>query len=161
MSHNPNPTNTHGLLQPDRFRLLPVRSPLLRESPLISFPPGTEMFHFPGFASPLKREDNPGLPGLGFPIRASRDQRLLAPPPGFSQLATPFIATRHRGIHQTPLLPSKPFPTKFSNSVKNFIPKKGILIIQSFFPFFKHQSLLASNQLFPTPIFTSSGTFKL
>ncbi len=31
--------------------LLPVRSPLLRESQLISFPKGTEMFHFPSFAS--------------------------------------------------------------------------------------------------------------
>ena len=31
--------------------LVPVRSPLLRESRLMSFPPGTEMFHFPGFAS--------------------------------------------------------------------------------------------------------------
>ena len=34
-----------------RFGLFPVRSPLLRESRLISSPPGTEMFHFPGFAS--------------------------------------------------------------------------------------------------------------
>ena len=33
---------------PPRFRLVPVRSPLLRESRLISFPPGTEMFQFPG-----------------------------------------------------------------------------------------------------------------
>ena len=31
----------------------PVRSPLLRASQLISLPPGTEMFQFPGFASPL------------------------------------------------------------------------------------------------------------
>ena len=31
--------------------LVPVRSPLLGKSRLISFPPGTEMFHFPGFAS--------------------------------------------------------------------------------------------------------------
>ena len=31
--------------------LVPFRSPLLGESRLISFPPGTEMFHFPGFAS--------------------------------------------------------------------------------------------------------------
>ena len=30
--------------------LIPVRSPLLRESRLISLPPGTEMFQFPGFA---------------------------------------------------------------------------------------------------------------
>jgi hypothetical protein len=32
------------------FRLIPVRSPLLRESLLFSFPPGNEMFQFPGFA---------------------------------------------------------------------------------------------------------------
>ena len=32
-------------------RLLPVRSPLLRESHLMSFPRGTEMFHFSRFAS--------------------------------------------------------------------------------------------------------------
>ena len=31
-----------------RFGLFPVRSPLLRESFLLSFPPGTEMFQFPG-----------------------------------------------------------------------------------------------------------------
>ena len=31
--------------------LFRVRSPLLTESRLMSFPPGTEMFHFPGFAS--------------------------------------------------------------------------------------------------------------
>ena len=31
--------------------LVRVRSPLLTESRLISFPPGTEMFQFPGFAS--------------------------------------------------------------------------------------------------------------
>ncbi len=44
---------------PDRFTmtlakdcwLVPVRSPLLGESRLISFPSGTEMFHFPEFAS--------------------------------------------------------------------------------------------------------------
>ena len=33
-----------------RFRLLPVRSPLLGESQLMSFPPGTEMVQFPGSA---------------------------------------------------------------------------------------------------------------
>ncbi len=41
--------------QAPRFRLFPVRSPLLGESLLMSFPPGTEMFHFPGcsFARPM------------------------------------------------------------------------------------------------------------
>ena len=33
------------------FRLFRVRSPLLSESILISLPSGTEMFHFPEFAS--------------------------------------------------------------------------------------------------------------
>ena len=32
--------------------LVRFRSPLLTESRLMSFPPGTEMFQFPGFASP-------------------------------------------------------------------------------------------------------------
>ena len=34
-----------------RFSLFRFRSPLLAESRLLSFPPGTEMFQFPGFAS--------------------------------------------------------------------------------------------------------------
>ena len=34
-----------------RFRLIPFRSPLLRESRLLSFPRGTEMFQFPRLAS--------------------------------------------------------------------------------------------------------------
>lgn len=34
-----------------RFGLLPVRSPLLRESLLFSFPVGTKMFQFPTLAS--------------------------------------------------------------------------------------------------------------
>ncbi len=33
------------------FRLFPVRSPLLGESRLISFPSGTEMFQFPELAT--------------------------------------------------------------------------------------------------------------
>ena len=38
------------VMTPYRFRLFPVRSPLLRESLLFSFPAGTEMFHFPALA---------------------------------------------------------------------------------------------------------------
>lgn len=34
-----------------KFRLFPLRSPLLRESRLISLPRGTKMFQFPRFAS--------------------------------------------------------------------------------------------------------------
>ena len=61
---NPHAKPTHTGLSPmlpdfpDRsanftqgIGLLRVRSPLLAESLLMSFPPGTEMFQFPGFAS--------------------------------------------------------------------------------------------------------------
>ena len=40
------------LVEHEGTGLVRVRSPLLTESRLMSFPPGTEMFQFPGFASP-------------------------------------------------------------------------------------------------------------
>jgi hypothetical protein len=40
-----------GRLPVIRFRLFPFRSPLLRESQLLSLPEGTEMFQFPSFAT--------------------------------------------------------------------------------------------------------------
>jgi hypothetical protein len=43
---------TAGALTRRGFRLFPFRSPLLRESLLLSLPPGTEMFQFPGFPPP-------------------------------------------------------------------------------------------------------------
>ena len=46
-------------------------------------------------------KDNPC--GLGFPIRKSADQRVLAPPRSLSQRATSFIACVRQGIPQTPL----------------------------------------------------------
>ena len=39
---------------------------------------------------------------VGFPIRRSTDQRVLAPPRGLSQRATSFIASQCQGIHQMP-----------------------------------------------------------
>ena len=41
----------HSTRTTETFGLVPVRSPLLRESRLISFPPGTEIFQFSGLAS--------------------------------------------------------------------------------------------------------------
>ena len=51
-------------LQPPRFGLLRVRSPLLAQSLLFSFPPGNEMFQFPGLASRLagRHAQRVGLP---------------------------------------------------------------------------------------------------
>ena len=40
---------------------------------------------------------------VGFPIRKSADQSLLAAPHGLSQRVTSFIASCHQGIHQMPL----------------------------------------------------------
>ena len=42
----------HQAVPPARFRLFPFRSPLLRESLLLSSPRGTEMFQFPRFPRP-------------------------------------------------------------------------------------------------------------
>ena len=67
-----------------RFGLFRVRSPLLAESWLFSFPPGTEMVHFPGFAPPAygfnrrRREFTPArfphsdIPGSGLAYSSPR-----------------------------------------------------------------------------------------
>ena len=86
----------------DRFGLIPVRSPLLRESRLLSLPPGTEMFQFPGFASACADQRAHALRGC--PIRRSRDHGLYAAPPGLSQLTTSFIASSCQGIHRAPFV---------------------------------------------------------
>ena len=59
--------SAYAILQPRmnesmRFGLFPLRSPLLGESRLISFPSGTEMFHFPELA-PLRLFIHLGVTG--------------------------------------------------------------------------------------------------
>ena len=91
----------------NRFGLLPVRSPLLGKSRLISFPPGTKMFQFPGsgFSCPIySGKDNRGSPLLGSPIRISTDLCSLAAPRGVSPLAASFFASWYQGIHHTPFV---------------------------------------------------------
>jgi hypothetical protein len=66
--------------------LVRVRSPLLTESRLISFPPGTEMFQFPGFAPNGLCIQPPAAPTdcsvePGCPIRKSPDQSLFGGSP--------------------------------------------------------------------------------
>ena len=74
-SHHPywGPTTPQG--KSPRFRLFPFRSPLLRESSFLSFPPATEMFQFAGYR--LTR-----LWIQRVIIRGSRDQRLFDSSPG-------------------------------------------------------------------------------
>ncbi len=82
----------------------------------MSFPPGTEMFQFPGFASCdlwIQSQDTwlaPSLiavrtttkPQVGCPIRRSLDQSPFPAPQSLSQGITSFIASCCQGIHQTP-----------------------------------------------------------
>ena len=85
MAPQPRPNQRSG-----RFGLFPVRSPLLRESRLLSFPRATEMFHFARFASepyypPCGRSsgaDDSASAEPGCPIRRSRDLGLLDGSPG-------------------------------------------------------------------------------
>ena len=82
----------------DWFGLSPFRSPLLRGSLLVSFPPPTKMFPFGGFPPGTPPAGFPGAggysPPAGGPIRGSRVQRLHAPTPGISPLAAPFLGAR-------------------------------------------------------------------
>ena len=60
------------------LRLIRFRSPLLTESRLISFPPGTEMFQFPGFAPHTYAFSmRYSVNRVGFPIRTSIDHSLV------------------------------------------------------------------------------------
>ena len=86
--------------QPDEsgwFGLIRVRSPLLTESRLLSFPPGTEMFQFSGFTTATYVFSD-GL--FGYPGIKGR----LTPPPGLSQSSTPFIAFWRPDIPHMPLV---------------------------------------------------------
>ena len=68
---------------------------------LFSFPAGTKMFQFPALAS-CRAGCHP-FRMTGCPIRRSADQRSFAPPRGFSQLITSFIASESQGIRHAPL----------------------------------------------------------
>ena len=83
--------------KPFGFGLFRVRSPLLTESLLLSFPGDTEMFQFPPFAT-CTYGFSAGL--FGNPGINSR----LTNPPGLSQSSTPFIAFWRLGIPHTPLV---------------------------------------------------------
>ena len=62
-----------------RFGLLRVRSPLLAQSFLLSLPPGTKMFQFPGFAPRHRR--GAGIAPGGFPHSDIRGSQGICPSP--------------------------------------------------------------------------------
>ena len=85
----------HQAFAPTRFRLIPFRSPLLRESLLFSSPRGTEMFQFPRFPlSALCVQTGVTPKGAGFPhsdIHGSKLGRQL--PVAFRSLPRPSSAS--------------------------------------------------------------------
>ena len=85
-----------------RFRLIPFRSPLLRESLLFSSPRGTEMFQFPRFPPPalcVQAEVTGHYPSRVSPFGYPRIEAWSAAPRGFSQPPTSFIGIWRQGIH--------------------------------------------------------------
>jgi hypothetical protein len=86
---------------PTRFGLFPVRSPLLRESRLLSFPPGTEMFQFPGSPRAFRARRSLGSsPGLFAAFHARILMTPRHPPRALRSLTTP-IRAPHREVRAT------------------------------------------------------------
>ena len=80
--------------------LFPFRSPLLRESRLISVPPVTEMFQFSGFAPmDLCIQSTVTLAGRVSPFGNLRISAHLPAPRSLSQAVTSFVAYHCQGIH--------------------------------------------------------------
>ena len=80
---------------PIRFGLVPVRSPLLRESRLISSPPGTEMFQFPGSPRAFRARRSLGSsPGLIAAFHARILMTPRHPPRALGGLTTPIGSPR-------------------------------------------------------------------
>ena len=95
----------HPLARVRRFGLIPFRSPLLRESRLISSPHGTEMFQFPRFPPHAYRiqraasaHDSREVAPFGFGWLFAR----LQLPIHVSPLSAPFFGSWPLGIHPTP-----------------------------------------------------------
>ena len=107
MHHPSSPTTPqwqrHQALTPLRFGLIPFRSPLLRESLLLSFPRVTEMFQFTQFPLPALCVQTGVTPHDGCrvsPFGHPRINAWSAAPRGFSQPPTSFIGSRRQGIHR-------------------------------------------------------------
>jgi hypothetical protein len=86
-----------------RFSLFPFRSPLLRESLLLSFPQGTEMFQFPWFPPPVLCVHTGVTPHDGCRVSPFGHPRINAwstASRGFSQSPTSFIGSWRQGIHR-------------------------------------------------------------
>src|SRR5204863_334522 len=96
-------------LTPAGFGLIPFRSPLLRESRLISFPRATEMFHFARLPSPclcVQHGMTPHYRRRVYPFGNPRIRGCSAPTRGLSQPSTTFYGSLPCGLgHRLRALP--------------------------------------------------------
>ena len=102
-----------------RFSLFPFRSPLLRESRLLSLPAGTEMFHFPALppaALCIQAGATPHDGGRVSPFGNPRITAWLPAPRGISQAPASFLGSWCQGIHRAPL---KTWHTKLTHTQRN------------------------------------------
>jgi hypothetical protein len=86
-----------------RFSLIPFRSPLLRESRLLSLPAGTEMFHFPALPPAALCIQAAATPHNGCQVSPFGNPRIkawLPAPRGISQAPASFIGSWCQGIHR-------------------------------------------------------------
>ena len=95
LAEHTDPITLPGLSS-GQFGLFPLRSPLLRKSRSISFPPGTKMFQFPGLSSAryLFTYECSGSRRSGFPHSAIPGSKDVCSSPGL-------IAAYH-GLRQPP-----------------------------------------------------------
>ena len=89
-----------------RFGLFPVRSPLLGESLLLSLPPGTKMFQFPGFAPRISR--GVGIAPDGLPHSDIRGSKCICHSPRL--FAACHVLLRLREPQASPM---RPFAFRF------------------------------------------------
>src|SRR6185312_14556225 len=97
MRQRPPPVTSLG------FGLFPFRSPLLRESRFLSFPPGTKMFQFPGLPLPslwIQLGVRAHYHAWVSPFGDRGIKGWSAPPPRLSQPPTSFIGSWRQGIHR-------------------------------------------------------------
>src|SRR6201992_403907 len=99
-------THCAEALTRDWLGLFPFRSPLLRESRLLSLPAGTEMFHFPALPPPALCVQAGVTGNYARQVSLFGNPRITAwlpAPRGLSQAPTSFIGSWCQGIHRAPL----------------------------------------------------------
>ena len=125
-----------------RFGLLRVRSPLLAQSFLLSFPVGTKMFQFPTFA--LEPGSSVGIAPDGFPHSDIRGSQGICPSPRL--FAAYHVLLRLREPQASPvrpcslsLLPFKPGPQRARpcciHKTRSIFPIFSVKIASFFFRF--------------------------